>query len=255
MASTAQHLDDHQNTDDSVVNKHVLEICECYVNLEKLETLDCNNTCSNDLEEGELRDEEDSENDEEIFDEDDEDGSLVNETGSCEDNDDDLCFWDENMFSKNDSIYQVSLPDTFHDTSGKINKRSEHKPGHRRNKSIHSYASMINSRRTEESRGSEKRKEKVVSWLNSPSNGFRVSKIHEINEDIEKLLESPTNISNFTRKIHPKYAAVSDDNSSSKKRKRVSIMEDPGNVSKKLRSSDKSLLRSITGWICDFFKY
>ena len=41
--------------------------------------------------------------------------SLVNETGSCQDENEETSFWNEKMFSEDDSIYNVLMPKSFYE--------------------------------------------------------------------------------------------------------------------------------------------
>ena len=92
-----------------------LLVCECYVEeREKEEVVFENEAVTKKEEEEAVTKEEDG----------DDTQSLDNETGSCY-RGNATCRWNESMFDKNDSIYKVSMPQSFYELNSSTSKHDD----------------------------------------------------------------------------------------------------------------------------------
>lgn len=238
---------------DAIKKSLIVKVCDCYVSINRVPYVE-------DREEG-------VETEEEVSDDDDitnTEGSLVNETGSCED-ENETCNWDESMFEKNDSIYKVTMPNSFHELlmNKSVNTPDLNNPKqHRRNQTMTNFDSVINMKDSSFSTVFDERNSRVSTWLNSSGNvSLKRNKTPENcpDDSVDLLTNQSRNIDDrHVRKIHPKYEQTNClEHSNSKKRKRVSIVEEPEFLpvsAKKVKTSHKGFFSSLTGWICDLFK-
>ena len=236
----------------------LLKVCECYIE------------CSEDKLDEELKVKADIQD--HVNEENDDVDSLVNETGSCGDENDEEGFWNDRMFAKDDSIYNVMMPKSFYELNESKNNQSGTKK-HKRNLTSVDFKDILSNNSDIDSSLPSADKEnnlKVKAWLDSGSPKFHPKKtFYDTPVDIKEILSSSTKTydgdDSFQRKIHPKYAPVNnvhigeDDNKneyeempSGSKRKRIVSFEEPH--VKKIRSSNKNWFSCISSWVSDFFK-
>ena len=259
----------------------LVKICECYFIESKKIVIENVNKKENDVDEYETKkenDDEENQNETENFIEnetidDDENNSLINETGSLKDETQGNCQWTESLIDKEESIYNMTLPKSFYELDSdtespyikKTNFGNIFTRKHKRNLSLHDFSSILDKK--------EVANLKVDAWLNDnkKKSEFKSSGEKKKDADIEILFnkhtEEDTKVGNYQRKIHPKYANNIDygsdalDNnfvlsgSSGVKRKRIAtaVGEADESFPKKFKNSKKGWISSLSGWVADLF--
>ena len=163
--------------------------------------------------------------------------SLDNETGSCY-RGNATCRWNESMFDKNDSIYKVSMPQSFYELNSSTSKHEDTDTLSIKDKSkVENIA-------------------KVESWLSKESsNLYKRSKVMRTHLEIDEVLNIDSNetYENITQEdifgdtSHP----LSEEGG---KRKRCEDDQESNNsITKKRKQSPQGWLDLFSGWIPRFF--
>ena len=165
--------------------------------------------------------------------------SLDNETGSCY-RGNATCRWNESMFDKNDSIYKVSMPQSFYELNSSTSKHEDTDTLSIKDKSkVENIA-------------------KVESWLSKESsNLYKRSKVMRTHLEIDEVLNIDSNetYENITQKdifgdtSHP----LSEEGQLGKRKRCEDDQESNNSITKKRKQSPQGWLDLFSGWIPRFF--
>ena len=165
--------------------------------------------------------------------------SLDNETGSCY-RGNATCRWNESMFDKNDSIYKVSMPQSFYELNSSTSKHEDTDTLSIKDKSkVENIA-------------------KVESWLSKESsNLYKRSKVMRTHLEIDEVLNIDSNetYENITQEdifgdtSHP----LSEEGQLGKRKRCEDDQESNNSITKKRKQSPQGWLDLFSGWIPRFF--
>ena len=207
-----------------------LLVCECYVeDREKEEVVFENEAVTKKEEEEAVTKEEDG----------DDTQSLDNETGSCY-RGNATCRWNESMFDKNDSIYKVSMPQSFYELNSSTSKHDDNDTLSTKDKSkVENIA-------------------KVESWLSKESsNLYKRSKVMRAHLEIDEVLniDSHETYENIIQKdiFEDTSVPLSEEGQLGKRKRCEDDQESNNSISKKRKQSPQGWLDLFSGWIPRFF--
>ena len=167
--------------------------------------------------------------------------SLDNETGSCY-RGNATCRWNESMFDKNDSIYKVSMPQSFYELNSSTSKHEDTDTLSIKDKSkVENIA-------------------KVESWLSKESSNLykhKRSKVMRTHLEIDEVLNIDSNetYENITQKdiFGDPSVPLSEEGQLGKRKRCEDDQESNNSITKKRKQSPQGWLDLFSGWIPRFF--
>merc|ERR1719442_74365 len=166
---------------------------------------------------------------------------FENETGSCY-RGNATCRWNESMFDKNDSIYKVSMPQSFYELNSSTSKHDD------------------NDTLSDPTKDKSKVENiaKVESWLSKESsNLYKRSKVMRAHLEIDEVLniDSHETYENIIQKdiFEDTSVPLSEEGQLGKRKRCEDDQESNNSISKKRKRSPQGWLDLFSGWTPRFF--